>query len=70
MSITKNIILDHQEIQHKIKRIAYQIYECNVDEKDIILAGIEHNGFILAKKLKQTLEKISDIKPILCKVSI
>jgi pyrimidine operon attenuation protein/uracil phosphoribosyltransferase len=34
------------------------------------LAGIEHNGFILAKKLKQTLEKISDIKPILCKVSI
>ncbi|TXE16953.1 phosphoribosyltransferase [Psychroserpens burtonensis] len=70
MSITKNIILDHQEIQHKIKRIAYQIYECNVEEKVIILAGIEHNGFILAQKLKQTLEKISDIKPVICKVII
>ncbi|MFT4611073.1 MAG: pyrimidine operon attenuation protein/uracil phosphoribosyltransferase [Glaciecola sp.] len=70
MSITKDIILNHQEIQHKIKRIAYQIYECNVDEDEIILAGIAHNGFILAKKLKQILEKISDIKPILCKVII
>nr|WP_321231004.1 phosphoribosyltransferase family protein [uncultured Psychroserpens sp.] len=70
MSITKNIILDHQEIQHKIKRIAYQIYECNIDEEEIILAGIEDNGFILAKKLKQVLEKISDITPVLCKVTI
>ena len=70
MSITKNIILNHQEIQHKIRRIAYQIYESNVYEEDIILAGIEDNGFLLAKKLKQNLEKISDLKPILCKVTI
>ncbi|WP_298896523.1 phosphoribosyltransferase family protein [uncultured Psychroserpens sp.] len=70
MSLTKNIILNHQEIQHKIKRIAYQIYESNVYENEIILAGIENNGYILAKKLKQSLEKISDLKPILCKVKI
>lgn len=70
MSITKNIILNHQEIQHKIRRIAYQIYESNVYEEDIILAGVQENGFLLAKKLKQNLEKISDIKPILCKVII
>lgn len=70
MSITKDIILNHQEIQHKIKRIAYQIYECNIDEDEVILAGIEHNGFILAKKLKKVLEKISDVKPVLCKVTI
>jgi pyrimidine operon attenuation protein/uracil phosphoribosyltransferase len=70
MSISKNIILNHQEIQHKIRRIAYQIYESNVYEEEIILAGIESNGYILAKKLKQNLEKISDLKPILCKVTI
>lgn len=70
MSVTKNTILNHQEIQHKIKRIAYQIYESNVYEDDIILAGIESNGYILAKKLKSNLEKISEIKPILCKVTI
>ncbi|MEY8847253.1 phosphoribosyltransferase family protein [Psychroserpens sp. XS_ASV72] len=70
MSSTKNIILNHQEIQHKIRRIAYQIYESNVYEEEIVLAGIEENGYILAKKLKQSLEKISDLKPILCKVYI
>ena len=70
MSTTKDIILNHQEIQHKIKRIAYQIYECNVYEDEIVLAGIADNGFILAKKLKQSLEKISNIRPILCKVTI
>ena len=70
MSQSNNIILQHQEILHKIRRIAYQIYESNVNEKDIILAGIDENGYTLAKKLKQNLEKISELKPILCKVSI
>ena len=34
------LILNHDQIQHKIKRIAYQVYESNIDEKEIILAGI------------------------------
>ena len=70
MTVSNNIILTHGEIVHKIKRIAYQIYESNVDEKEIILAGIESNGYVLAKKLKTVLKKISPLEPILCKVSI
>lgn len=70
MTATNNIILTHNEINHKIRRIAYQIYESNVDETEVVLAGIDTNGYILAKKLKTILGKISDIKPILCKVSI
>jgi pyrimidine operon attenuation protein/uracil phosphoribosyltransferase len=31
--MSKNIILTNQEIEHKNKRIAYQIYETFVDEK-------------------------------------
>ena len=65
-----SVILDHQEIQHKIRRIAYQIYESNVNTKEIILAGIDANGYIFAKKLKTILSKISDIEVVLCKVSI
>lgn len=65
-----NIILNHSEINHKIRRIAFQIYENNVNEKEIILAGIDSNGYVLAKKLKTVLQKISDIKPVLCKVTI
>ena len=70
MTVKNNIILTHQEINHKIKRIAYQIYENNVNETEIILAGIDKNGYILAKKLKSVLGKISSITPKLCKVSI
>ena len=67
---SKNIILNHQQIQHKIRRIAYQIYESNVNEQEIILAGIDSNGFILAKKIKSNLDKISELKSTLCKVII
>jgi len=70
MAEENNTILTHQEIKHKIKRIAYQIYENNVDESEIILAGIADNGYVLAKKLKSELSKISDLTPILCKVII
>jgi len=70
MTDQKNTILNHDEITHKIRRIAYQIYESNVNEKEVILAGIDSNGFILAKKLKLILSKISPIHPILCKVTI
>ena len=70
MTVSNNVILTHDEIVHKIKRMAYQIYESNVNESDIILAGIESNGYLLAKKLKTILKKISSIEPILCKVSI
>lgn len=67
---SKNIILNHQQIQHKIRRIAYQIYESNVNEHEVILAGIDSNGYLLAKKIKSNLDKISDIKSTLCKVVI
>ena len=67
---SKNTILNHQQIQHKIRRIAYQIYESNVNEHEVILAGIESNGYLLAKKIKLSLDDISDIKSTLCKVII
>jgi len=70
MKDLNNSILSHNEINHKIKRIAYQIYESNSNETEVILAGIDSNGYILAKKLKTVLSKISPINPILCKVSI
>jgi pyrimidine operon attenuation protein / uracil phosphoribosyltransferase len=70
MTVKNNVILTHQEVTHKITRIAYQIYENNVNETEVILAGIDSNGYILAKKLKSILSKISTIKPKLCKVTI
>ena len=53
MTVEKNIILTHNQINNKIRRIAFQIYENNVNETEIILAGIDKNGYIFAKKLKK-----------------
>lgn len=70
MVTTKNKILDHVQIQQKITRIAYQIYESNSSEKEIILAGISGNGFVFAKKIANTLAKISPLTITLCEVTI
>lgn len=70
MQNDQNIILTHEQIQHKIRRIAYQIYETNVDEKEVVIAGIADNGFVFAKRLSKTLEEISDLKVSLCKVEM
>lgn len=70
MQEISTVILDKKQIAHKIKRIAYQIYETNVDEKEVVIAGIMNNGFLLAKKIKAELEKISPIKVLLCEVEI
>ncbi|RKR12151.1 pyrimidine operon attenuation protein/uracil phosphoribosyltransferase [Maribacter vaceletii] len=64
----KNTILSHKQIQHKIKRISYQIFEANVDEKEIIIAGIDGVGLKFAKKIQTILRKITDAEITLCKV--
>ena len=38
--MSPNIILSHQEINHKLNRIAHQIYEANVNEEEVVLAGM------------------------------
>ena len=68
--MSQSIILSNQQINHKIKRIAFQIYENNINENSIILAGISKNGFVIAQKLKIVLEDISPIKVLLCEVKI
>ncbi|MTG98010.1 MULTISPECIES: phosphoribosyltransferase family protein [Myroides] len=68
--MTKNIILTKEQIAFKTKRIAYQVYETYVDEKEIVIAGIANSGYIFAKKIAEELERISDIKVSLCEVRI
>ncbi|MBC9796931.1 phosphoribosyltransferase family protein [Sinomicrobium weinanense] len=66
----ENKILDHEEIEHKIKRIAYQIYETFVNEEEIIVAGIVSGGLTFAERIATTLEDISSLKITLCEVTV
>lgn len=64
------LILDKQQIAQKINRIAYQILEDNLDEKEIILAGIWDRGYKLAVRLKSVLETIAAFKVTLVRIDI
>ncbi|MCK5906585.1 MAG: phosphoribosyltransferase [Flavobacteriales bacterium] len=57
-----NLILTNDEIKHKIKRIAYQIYEANASEEVIYLAGITGNGFTMTNKIAEQLKEISNLE--------
>jgi pyrimidine operon attenuation protein/uracil phosphoribosyltransferase len=64
------MILNHQEILHKIRRMAYQIYEANVNESEIVIAGIADNGYQLAELLKKEVESIAPFSINLCRVQM
>ncbi len=66
----ENVILSHKQIQHKIRRIAYQIYESNVNENKIIIAGIHGGGLKFAKKIQRILQEITDAEIVLCEVKM
>ena len=58
---SKNIILDYQDVENKIKRISLEILEDNIDQKNLILIGVSKNGKIIAKKIIALIKKYSKI---------
>ena len=45
--------------------MAYQIYEANIDEALIVVAGIVGQGLSFAKKIKTALEQITQAEILL-----
>jgi pyrimidine operon attenuation protein/uracil phosphoribosyltransferase len=66
----KNLILTAAQVKQKIRRMAFEIYEHNFSEKSIVIAGIEGQGYTLAKLLVKELENISPLEVRLVKISI
>jgi pyrimidine operon attenuation protein / uracil phosphoribosyltransferase len=66
----KTLILTSEQINQKVNRIAFQIYEDNYNEKEILLAGIDKSGFLFAQMLAKKVEEISPLKTLLFKVKI
>jgi len=68
--ISDNLILDKAQIVKKIRRIAFEIYENNYAEKEVVLAGIYDTGYDLAKRLMKELKSISPLKITLIRVTL
>ncbi|MDX1628970.1 MAG: phosphoribosyltransferase family protein [Fulvivirga sp.] len=67
---TQTLILNDKQVDQKIKRIAFEIYENNFKEKQIVLAGIQDKGYDLARLLLQALQEIATFKVILVGVTL
>ncbi|PWJ36034.1 phosphoribosyltransferase family protein [Sediminitomix flava] len=65
-----NIILSHEQVMRKIRRIAFEIYEQNFEEKEVIFAGIVGGGYELAKLLQKEFSAISPLNNSLLKVTL
>ncbi|MDX2303049.1 MAG: phosphoribosyltransferase family protein [Microscillaceae bacterium] len=66
----QNIILNQEQIQQKIRRIAFQIYEDNYQEQDIVFAGIKGSGYLLAQILQQEFYAQTRLRTKLIQVSL
>ena len=70
MVADKNLILDAAQVKQKIRRMAFEIYENNFKEKSLVMAGIDGQGYVLAKLLAKEVEAIAEIEVNLVKVTL
>ena len=70
MTTDKKYILSKEVVEKKLRRMAYEILENNIDEKVIILAGVRESGGVVAKVIQQMLSEISSIKTELITVTL
>jgi pyrimidine operon attenuation protein / uracil phosphoribosyltransferase len=60
--MTRNYILDEGTAARKLQRMAYEILENNLDERELILAGIRDSGSVIARNIQQLLQQIGNLK--------
>lgn len=68
--MAKTKILDTNNISRKLNRMAYEVFEKNYGEKELLLVGIEGNGYKVAERLEEILKKISPLKIKLSKIKM
>jgi len=63
-------ILNHQQIEQKLKRIAYEILESNFNFKKLCFLGINNNGFTFARLLQEQYDLVGNKQSILGKITL
>lgn len=70
MKTEPTLILTEDDIKIKTKRISLQILETCLEDKTIVIAGIEENGAVFAKLITDEIKKLSQQNIILANVKI
>jgi pyrimidine operon attenuation protein/uracil phosphoribosyltransferase len=64
------IVLSKEKVLQKLNRLIHQIHENVFDEKEIIIAGIDGYGYVIAERIAKELGTISNLKIILSKINM
>jgi len=70
MPSAKNYILTKEVAAKKMRRMAFEILEDNINEKEIILVGIRESGSVVARNIQRMLAEISNLKTVLLTISL
>ena len=70
MTGNKNYILDQEVAEKKLRRMALEIIENNLDETELILVGIRESGSVVARTIQRMIAEIADIKTELINISL
>lgn len=65
-----HLILSKEIAYRKIQRMAYEIAEQNINEKQVILAGIRNSGVIIARILHGYLKEVYKGKIVIIEIAI
>jgi len=68
--MSKVKILNTTQIKQKLSRLAFEVYENNFSEKELLVVGIEGNGYKVARHLSERLTSISPLKVTLGKIKL
>ncbi len=70
MSPKATLLLNSRQIQQRIERLAFQLYEDNFDQEEVIIAGIAKSGYLVAVRMREALQKISSLKVSLIQIEV
>jgi len=70
MTAARTQVLNDNQVRQKIRRMAFQIYESNFAEKTVVIAGIDGQGYELARAIAEALSDVSPLTPTLARVLI
>jgi pyrimidine operon attenuation protein/uracil phosphoribosyltransferase len=68
--MASHFILSKEIAYQKIQRMAYEIAEQNINEKQVILAGIRNSGVIIARILHGYLKEVYRGKIVIIEIAI
>jgi pyrimidine operon attenuation protein/uracil phosphoribosyltransferase len=62
--MSRTLLLSNQQVQQRISRLAWQLYEDNADEKEVVIVGILQSGNQVAVRLAEAIRSISPLQVI------